>query len=179
MKRILLLCTVPLFLAACGGPSTPTTDVNKQQTERLYGTWKFNYTIGGDSFSNVYALTNLNASKTPGEYYLAGTDEQNNVVVAGYDSKDKNFNLLDREAGFDRFFVFDMASETSAKGCYYQINMTNSTISDCYEMTGTRTSAGVALSIPKAATQERVMPSSAANGSAVLHKYLDLKTLAN
>ncbi|AIZ44858.1 hypothetical protein QR90_06695 [Deinococcus radiopugnans] len=179
MKRLLILCTVPLLLAACSGPSTPAVDVNKQQTERLYGTWKFSYTASeGESF-NLYTLTSLHASKTPGEYYLTGTDEKGEVVLAGYDSENKEFNLLDQGASFDQFFVFSLTSETTAEGCNFRVNPANGDFSECYMMTGTRTGTAAALSVSKSAAQERMLPPSATNGSAVLQKYRSLKTLAN
>ena len=66
--------------------------------------------------------------------------------MAGYNGENKDFSLFGREAGFDRFFVFDLTSETSAKDCYYQINVTTSAPLDCHEMKGTRT--GTAAPMP-------------------------------
>lgn len=156
MKITLLFsCIFALGLVACSSPSTvtpqPTTPFNQVQTERLAGTWNFNYQII-NNFTQVYTLTTTRESTSrPGEYYMAGTDQYGDLIVAGYDPKENDFSLLDPGTVIDRFFIFNITSgaNTSVNGCYYQIDASTKEFSDCYSMTGVRVSSAVA---PGAAT---------------------------
>lgn len=141
MKRLLPLAALSVTLASCtSGPSVP---YNQQQTERLYGTWQFNYSVNGTPYSRVYRLNTLQQSTvTPGEYNLWGTDEYGDPVLGGYEADGKSFSLYDPSLDFDRFYSFDLNSATAVSGCYYQI-YADDTDSGCIPFTGTRTSATV------------------------------------
>ncbi|GGR32582.1 hypothetical protein GCM10008957_48840 [Deinococcus ruber] len=70
----------------------PTVSYNQQQTERLYGSWNFTYTII-NTYTDTYKLSTLNASSvTPGDYFLAGINLYGSSVIAGYDSKYSTFS---------------------------------------------------------------------------------------
>ena len=71
---------------------------NQLQTERLIGTWIFSYSIGSSEFTQTYILLNdvLENSTTPGEWYIFGTGQFDNLVIAGYSGPDlEAFSLLD------------------------------------------------------------------------------------
>ena len=59
-----------------------TGTFNRQQTERLIGTWVFSYTIISN-FSDTYRLSDVReSSSTPGEWNIFGTDQFDNLVIA-------------------------------------------------------------------------------------------------
>ncbi|PYE53170.1 Ig-like domain-containing protein [Deinococcus yavapaiensis] len=115
---------------------------NQEQTRRLIGTWVFTYNIGSTTFQQTYRLDDVRENSFDDTVYdIYGRDQLGNVIVAGYVPSLSKFTLLDEDSTFDRFFIFDFAaaSNTSVSGCYYQ--NANGTQSDCYAMTGTKTSS--------------------------------------
>ena len=123
---------------------------NRQQTERLIGTWVFSYTIISD-FSNTYRLSDvLESSSTPGEWNIFGTDQFDNLVIAGYSPDLEGFSLLDPGTIIDLLFIFDFVGSNTVSGCYYQVRKSNDSISRCYPMTGARTSSSTLSSLKRA-----------------------------
>jgi hypothetical protein len=113
---------------------------NRQQTERLEGTWEFTYTII-DTFTDTYTLADVEEdSDRPGVFNIFGINEFGGPVIAGYDPDNENFNLFDPGSIINQLFVFDFQpnSNSQVRGCYYLIS--GDDISDCYSMTGSRIS---------------------------------------
>lgn len=137
------------LLVSCSGKTnsptpSPTGSYNQQQTERLYGSWKFTYTII-NTYSDIYKLRTLKASSvTPGDYYLEGVNGYNTPVIAGYNSQYKNFSLYDPGDYIDQFYTFNFSNTTAVSGCYYLIDNSTDRMSDCYSMYGNRYSTGTA-----------------------------------
>ena len=124
---------------------------NRQQTERLIGTWVFSYSIGFFDFSDTYRLNDVReSSTTPGEWDIFGTDQFDNLVIAGYSPDLEAFSLLDPSTIFDRFFTFDFVGSNTVSGCYYQIDVEDDSFSSCYYMTGVRTSSSTLSSLKRA-----------------------------
>ena len=118
------------------------TSFNRQQTERLIGTWRFVYKIGRSEFSNTYGLDDVQEhASRPGDWIINGTDLYGGFVVAGYNSETETFTLFDTGVIIHRDFVFDFDSPNAVSGCYYQISAGTFSRSRCYDMTGIRTSA--------------------------------------
>ena len=124
---------------------------NRQQTERLIGTWIFSYSIGSFDFSDTYRLSDVReSSSTPGEWNIFGTDQFDNLVIAGYSPDLEVFSLLNPGTIIDLFFTFDFVGSNTVSGCYYQARKSNDSISRCYDMTGVRTSSSTLSSLKRA-----------------------------
>jgi hypothetical protein len=127
---------------------TGNAEFNRQQTERLYGVWKFTYTIISD-FSDTYTLSGISESESViGDFLISGTDTYGNEdVVAAYNSSIELFTLIDAinystEAKF-YMFSFDENDNNKVYGVYYRIELTTLELkSNAYKMTGVRTIGG-------------------------------------
>ena len=74
--------------------TAPST--NQTQTQRLFGTWLFSYTIGTAPFSDTYRRNDVEASTTTsGEWVIYGKNEFNGLVVAQYAPTLDEFVLYD------------------------------------------------------------------------------------
>jgi len=123
----------------CQNPGTPA--YNECQNQRLLGTWSFSADVDGSPLIRHSSLTEvIEDFDTPGEYFLAGTNEEGELIIAMYDAQDNLFSLQDpiSNTDDDRLFIFYFVSEESVYGCLYLFIGDN--ISDCYEMSGTHTS---------------------------------------
>ena len=114
----------------------------------LLGTWRFRYTIIS-TFTSTYRLSQVDTST--GTSLIVGTNEYGNPVAAGriQDVNPGNplpheFALLDPGSIICQLFVFDKTGINRVEGFYFQIRSPNGqcggTVSDPYQMTGTRTS---------------------------------------
>ena len=146
---IITFSTLPPAILSTTPASSGT--FNRQQTERLIGTWSFSYSIGSFDFSDTYRLNDVReSSSTPGEWDIFGTDQFDNLVIARYSPDFENFSLLDPGTIIDRFFIFDFVGSNTVFGCYYQIDVEDDSISRCYPMTGARTSSSTLSSLKRA-----------------------------
>ena len=129
--------------------SSTDKSFNQLQTERLIGTWVFSYTIVSE-FTQTYRLNDARESPiTPGEWIIAGTDQYDNLVIAGYSPSLGMFSLFDPSITIDRFFTFDFVGSNTVSGCYYQIDKDDNSFSRCYDMTGVRTSSSTLSSLKR------------------------------
>ncbi len=121
-------------------------DFNRAQTERLRGTWQFNYMIGSSDFSQTYTL---NSALQPGgegfedDWNIFGTDSFGNPdVIATYNSSSDTWFLVD--LGFStihRIYVFDLDADDNAAGCLHLIIEGFDSLSTCFPMTGDKIAA--------------------------------------
>ena len=145
---IITFSTLPPAILSTISASSGT--FNRQQTERLIGTWVFSYTIISD-FSNTYRLSDVRESSSkPGEWNIFGTDQFDNLVIAGYSPDLEVFSLLNPGTIIDLLFTFDFVGSNTVSGCYYQVRKSNDSISRCYDMTGVRTSSSTLSSLKRA-----------------------------
>ena len=121
--------------------SAPSKSFNQTQTERLFGTWVFSYTII-TAFTDTYRLNDVEASTvTPGEWLVFGTNQFGGRVLAQYAPTLNQFVLYDPGTIIDKFYAFVFTGTNSVSGCYYLIQPPGSTnLSKCYPMTGIHTS---------------------------------------
>lgn len=188
VKKNVLLVTafLPLIFASCGGTTDLTvsppvgTSYSQQQTERLYGTWNFTYTLD-TTYTDGYRLSTLNASTvTPGDYFLSGRNDVGGSVIAGYDSKYSTFSLYDPGTTYDQFYIFDFTGQNTVSGCYYLIELSTNRMTDCFAMNGTRSSlntASLAARSPSELQQKRLkMLALPSNDGPAYRAYLRLKT---
>ena len=140
----LVITTIPATVV----PSpTPTKPFNQLQTERLIGTWEFSYTIILE-FINTYKLNDVRENSiTPGEWFISGTGQSGDLVIAEYSPDLGMFSLLDPGTLIDRFFTFDFVGSNTVSGCYYQVDAADDSFSSCYDMTGVRTSSTALTSL--------------------------------
>ena len=133
----------PVFSSLPPGEIHASTDrsFNQLQTERLIGTWKFDYTIISE-FTETYRLSDVQENPDrPGEWVILGADQYGRPVAAGYSPRLEMFELLDPGITIHRYFTFDFVSSDRVSGCYYQIDADDGSRSRCYDMTGVRTSS--------------------------------------
>lgn len=123
-----------------GGPAPGTSAFNRQQTERLRGSWTFVFTILS-TFTDRYVLSRVEEEATaPGTWNIYGSDEFGGAVVAAYLPDSELWVLLDPGTIIDQFFAFDFVSVDEVTGCYFQIDPPGSSeLSDCFPMNGRRT----------------------------------------
>lgn len=126
--------------------SPPVIDPILAKTQLLLGTWVMSFTIISTS-SQTYALNDIpGTTNSQGGYYIYGSDQYGNSIVAAYWPTDKNWGLLDSGSIIDRYYVFSINGSTLS-GCYYQISHPSETWSRCYPLTGQKvanTSAAIA-----------------------------------
>lgn len=117
----------------------PEPDSVLAKTELLRGHWHFVYTIIS-TFTDDYALTTIPGTQNDqGGYFIHGTDQYGNPVVAAYFPRDQNWALLDPGFLFDAFYSFTTDGQT-VNGCYYQVDSLGN-FSRCYALSGVKTSA--------------------------------------
>lgn len=119
----------------------PNKPQNQILTERLIGSWVFNYKIV-DNFSQAYTLfgpARENPS-APGEYLVLGTDSLGEVVGGGYSPKVDAYLVVDETPLFIRSYVFNFDSDNRVSGCYFQADLKITDLGPCYPMNGNRTS---------------------------------------
>jgi len=185
-KLLSITAFLPLIFASCGGGTTDPTvfppagaSFNQQQTERLYGTWNFTYTLD-TTYTDGYRLSTLNASTSvPGDYFLSGTNDFGGLVIAGYDSTYKTFSLYDPGSTYDQFYIFDFNGQNTVNGCYYLIELSTNRMTDCFTMNGIRSSlstASVAARSPSELQKKQLKASGLhSNGGPAYRAYLRLK----
>lgn len=169
MNKLLLISASVLLLTACANSPTPTNPVttpvasspppapgktaNQLQTERLIGNWALTYKII-NTFTNKYTLSRIaksTSASTPDDYYIFGSDAYGTTIIAGYNSKLNKYALLDSSSTLDEFFIFDFTDTSHISGCAYLTIKSNGLESDCYAMTGLRSSATpIPLSLTRA-----------------------------
>ena len=148
---LITFSTLPPAILSTTPSDPPAGTFNRQQTERLIGTWIFSYSIGFFDFSGTYRLSDVReSSSTPGEWHIFGTDQFDNLVIAGYSPDLEAFSLLDPGTIINLFFTFDFVGSNTVSGCYYQIDVEDDSISRCYPMTGARTSSSTLSSLKRA-----------------------------
>ena len=146
---IITFSTLPPAILSTTPASSGT--FNRQQTERLIGTWVFTFTILSE-FTQTYRLSDdvRESSTAPGQWYIHGTDEYGDLVLAGYSPRLEEFSLLDQGIIIDDFFTFDFVGSNTVSGCYYLRYKDDGSLSRCYPMTGVRTSSSTLSSLKRA-----------------------------
>ena len=130
--------------------TSPDGSFNRQQTERLIGTWVFSYFSG--VVSDTYKLSDVQeSSSTPGEWNIFGTDQFDNLVIAGYrPDRELPFFLYDFGKFINKYFTFDFVGSNTVSGCYKQ-KREYYPITQCFSMTGVvRTSSSTLSSLKRA-----------------------------
>ena len=129
-----------------------TGTFKRQQAERLIGTWEFSFNIGPVSFTDTYRLSTVRESSvTPGDWYISGTDEYGDLVLALYSSELEMFSMFIWGITVDQHYTFDFVGSNTVSGCYYnRRKYVDDSWSPCYPMTGARTSSSTLSSLKRA-----------------------------
>jgi len=124
------------------------------KTELLKGYWYFYYTIIS-AFDHYYTLDTITGdTNSQGGYFIHGTDEYGDLVVASYFPNDGNWALLDSSSIIDRFYAFYTDGNTIlANSCYYQINNTTGDWSSCYTLNGYKVYSILAIQLKGSVTE--------------------------
>ncbi len=122
---------------------------NQYLTETLAGSWIFSYTIIS-TWVDYYDLDVDSVAEYPigsNEYSIYGDDQYGNLVVAGYDPDYGDYSLYDPGSVIDQLFTFNYTNTDTVAGCYYQYSHSSGAWSNCFPMTGTRSSTSRILNI--------------------------------
>ncbi len=81
-------------------------------------------------------------TNSQGGYWIYGTDEYDDLVVATYWPDDGYWTLLNSGIIIDQFYVFYTDGSTVLAGsCYYQIEVATGDWSSCFTLYGEKTSS--------------------------------------
>lgn len=118
---------------------TPISDPVLAKTEMLRGQWTFAYKIFS-TFTNTYKLNNITGEKNDtGGYFIHGTDQYGDLVVAGYDPTSGRWSLLDQGSSIENFFTFYTDGfSILPNSCYFLVTKSTGSLSKCYPLTGTK-----------------------------------------
>ena len=115
---------------------------SRPNIERFRGTWQFTYTKDGAAITDTFVLNIvLERDAAPGEWLIGGIQDDGVIAVLFYSRALDSYVL---GGGDEALYSFNLTSPTTVSGCYYQIEGDDS--SDCFPMTGVRTSSAAALS---------------------------------
>ena len=108
---------------------------------RSIGWWNFTFTII-DTYHDYPLMSAISTRRTSeNNYYTYGTDEYGNEVTGTYTTSDGLWDILDTsESNYYQLYVFAMNSSNSGitSGAYYLYNVSTSTLSSAYSMTGAK-----------------------------------------
>ena len=123
-------------------PPTPPVDTgdpwSRPNIERFRGTWQFTHTKDGAAITDTFALNIIiEQDDAPGEWAIGGI-QADGAIAALFYSRDLDSYVLstDEEEGL---YSFNLISPTTVSGCFFE-QLSSSSFSSCYPMTGVRTS---------------------------------------
>lgn len=159
----IVFCVFFIIFLSCGGgggdggsggsttpPDDNSSDAMYQTMLLLRGNWTFEYTIIS-IFTNTYSLSTISKeTNSQGGYYIYGTDEYGDDVIATYWPDDDNWSLFDSSIIIDKHYVFYTDGSTILdNSCYYQESKGTGRWSRCYTLTGRKTSSTPSAVIEK------------------------------
>ena len=129
-------------------PPTATGDPwSRPKIERFRGTWQFTYTKNGAAITDTFVLNIIiEQDDAPGEWAIGGVQADGEIAALFY-SRDLDSYVLgkaaedDDEDDVEGLYSFNLTSPTTVSGCYFE-QLSSTSFSDCYPMTGVRTSLG-------------------------------------
>ena len=126
-------------------PPTATGDPwSRPKIERFRGTWQFTYTKNGAAITDTFVLNIvIEQPDAPGEWLIGGRQADGELAALLY-SRDLDSYVLGKAADDDEddvegLYSFNLTSPTTVSGCYFE-QLSSSSFSSCYPMTGVRTS---------------------------------------
>ena len=132
-----LIATVEL-----GGAALPPTDTgdpwSQPNIERFRGTWRFTYTKNSAAITDTFVLSTVfEQPDSPDEWVIGGSQDDGATAVLFY-SRDLDSYVLG-QGEEEGLYSFNLISPTTVSGCFFE-QLSSSSFSSCYPMTGVRTS---------------------------------------
>ena len=116
---------------------------NRIKTESLDGCWAFNYKIASYWTTSFCLDKSTIEEYEPDVFSIDGFDEYRNIAVGSYYPEGGLYFVMVTGPLFWDFFTFDFTSPTTVSGCYYIFDPADDSLSNCFDMTGNRTSKTV------------------------------------
>ena len=121
---------------------------SRSSIERFRGTWQFTYTKNGVRTTETFVLNIVvEQDDAPGEWGIGGIQDDGSIAALFYSRNFDSYGLIsvvDVEADVEdveEIYIFSLTSPTTVSGCYYQIDYADDFVSNCFPMTGVRTSS--------------------------------------
>ena len=132
-----LIATVEL-----GGAAPPPTDTgdpwSRPNIERFRGTWRFTYTKNSAAITDTFVLSTVfEQPDSPDEWVIGGSQDDGATAVLFYNRDLDSYVLGTGEE--EGLYSFNLISPTTVSGCFFE-QLSSSSFSSCYPMTGVRTS---------------------------------------
>ena len=146
-----ILSTIPVSITPEPPPPPPpaTGDPwSRPNIERFRGTWQFTYTKDRAAITDTFVLNIiLEDDDAPGEWYIGGAQDDGAIAVLLYSHDLESYILgTDEDEGL---YVFNLTNPTTVSGCFYE-RLGSESFSDCYPMTGVKTSSSTVSSLKRA-----------------------------
>jgi hypothetical protein len=156
--------------SACSNFTSGTAAYNKCQSERLIGTWRFDYSIGSSPYSDRYTFSG-SAQEMPNKlgYYMI-LDQKNKAggVYYGDNSTGYKFMVVQMGTTFNQGYFFNLkedGSGSSSSGCYYLTTTSNDPIGGCDPLTVTKVTGASSLSIDLVDPAQKYLDATSKNDS--------------
>jgi hypothetical protein len=131
--------------SACNPFWTNSTSENIYYTKaaRSIGFWGFTFTISSTSFNDYLRMSSISSRRAASDnnYYTYGLDSSGNIITGTYTTSTGFWVILDTSNNnYYEYYVFAMNSSNSgiSSGWYYQYNVSTSTLSSAFSMTGVK-----------------------------------------
>jgi hypothetical protein len=113
----------------------------RYKTEILKGHWWFAYAIIS-TFHDDYDLWDVQPGDDPDlPWVIFGVDKWGDPVIGGYNFSMNAWGILDPGIIIDKFYVFQTDGNTVTNGCYYQVDVEDGDMSNCYALSGYKTAS--------------------------------------
>ncbi len=176
-----VLSTTPVSTTQPTPPTATGDPWSRASIERFRGTWRFTYTKNGAAITETFVLNILiEDDDAPGEWAIGGIQDDGKGAVVFYSRDLDSYASLkaaedDEVDDVEGLYVFNLASPTTVSGCYFE-QLSSSSFSSCYPMTGVRTS----LSTSTLSRATSILPyTTAAQAQAELGKIGEAENFGN
>lgn len=125
--------------------------INRILTAKLVGIWQIDYTIQ-TQWTDYFLFNEVRESSLyPGEYNVWGFNQYDTLSIGGWAPELEQHVILAPGELFDDFYVFDMPTPNTMRGCFYLLYSNPSRLSDCYELDGVKLQeiAPLAIDLPR------------------------------
>ena len=140
-----VLSTTPVSTTQPTPPTATGDPWSRTSIERFRGTWRFTYTKNGAGITDTFVLNIIiEQDDAPGEWGIGGIQADGEGAVLFYSRDLDSYALLkaaedDEADDVEGLYSFNLTSPTTVSGCYFE-QLSSSSFSSCYPMTGVRTS---------------------------------------
>ena len=140
-----VLSTTPVSTTQPTPPTATGDPWSRASIERFRGTWRFTYTKNGAAITETFVLNILiEDDDAPGEWAIGGIQDDGKGAVVFYSRDLDSYASLkaaedDEVDDVEGLYSFNLTSPTTVSGCYFE-QLSSSSFSSCYPMTGVRTS---------------------------------------